>query len=298
LQLLETSDKRWFGRYLTSINDPDAEIRLKTLRVLFFQKADMTYRVKRLLSDNDPRVRAEAIHYIGARARSPQQFLPKETHDEPPVFRVARIARDLRIGSARSAEKLEQLLNEALEQRDETTLEEIAHVLQFTPAKELCVKIYRRLLSNQSLEVRKATLKSIANTKPQTLIPYLLRLTRIPALKNEVYKCLGAYGKMLIPYLQQIISNSGETIPRRKLALKIAAETGGISIVESVLRVTHDPDPSLRFSAIKTLNNLRKSGIVPADHPSLRPLLFHEIETLEFEMLRSGQILPQPGGLL
>src|SRR6185369_14690211 len=135
----------------------------------------------------------------------------------------------------------EKLLKEAEAQKDEIALQEVAHIFQFVPANAISIKIYKRLLSNQSNEVRKATLQSIATTKPPDLIPVLLRLTRVPAIKSEVHACLASFGKSLVPYLEEIILNTGESVPRRKLALKIAANTHGSTILESVLRIASDP---------------------------------------------------------
>ena len=296
LDLLEASGKNWIGRYLVSIDNPDPEVRLKTLRLLFFQKADMRNRVKRLMTDPDPRVRVEAIHYVCLRSRSPKQLVKRFQKDEELAVRVAACTPGLKAGS--KTEELESLLKMAEEQRDEFALQELAHVIQFVVPNDFTVRIYKRLLSNPSVEVRKAGVRSIGYTRPQILIPILLKLTRVPALKKDVRTTLTKYGKMLIPYLEEIILNPGESIPRRKLALKIAADVGGVAILDSVLKIARDPSISLRFSALKTLNYFRKNGILKSDHPAFLPIIYREISILELELKRPILFGPKPDGLL
>jgi AAA family ATP:ADP antiporter len=298
LELLEASEKNWIGRYLTSIDHPDPEVRLKTLHLLFFQKANTRYRVKRLTSDPDPRVRVEAIHYLCLRSRSPRQIVNQFQKDEELAVRVVTRAPGLKAGSKADYQELENLLKIAEEQRDKFALQELAHVIQFVAPNDFTVKIYKRLLSNPSVEVRKAALRSIGYTRPQILIPVLLKLTRVPALKADVRATLARYGKMLIPSLEKIILNSGESIPRRKLALKIAADVGGVAILDSVLKVAKDPSISLRFSALKTLNYFRKNGILKSDHPALLPIIYREISILETELERPALFAPKQDGLL
>lgn len=298
LDLLEASEKNWIGRYLTSIDSPDPKVRLKTLHLLFFQKADMRYKVKRLTTDPDPKVRAEAIHYVCVRSRSPRQFVNKFQKDEDLAVRIATCAPGLKAGSETEREELERLFKRAEEEGQEIALQEIAHVIQFVAPNDFTVSIYKRLLSNSALEVRKAALRSLGYTKPQILIPILLKLTRVPALKADVRATLAKFGKMLIPYLEEIILNPGESIPRRKLSLKIAADVGGVAILDSVLKVARDPSISLRFSALKTLNYFRKNGILKSDHPALLPLIYREISLLESDVKRALQFQPQQDRLM
>jgi AAA family ATP:ADP antiporter len=300
LELLETSKKSWLGRYLTSLNHADAEVRFKTLQILFLQKAELSHAVKRLLQDPERRIRVEAVHYINIRAKSPQQILQKflSNNSGDLAVKVAGMSRSLRSNSPESAEAIEKLLKEAETGRDVIALQEIAHIFQFVNANGLSSKIYKRLLSNPSNEVRKATLHSIASTQPKDLIPILLRLTRVPAIKTEVHASLAAFGKSLVPYLEEIILNPGESLPRRKLALKIAANAHASSILECVLRIARDPNLSLRFSAIKTLNRFRKKGILHSNHAGLFAVILDEFTTVETEIQRAILFGPEPDGLL
>jgi ATP:ADP antiporter, AAA family len=298
LDLLETSEKNRIGRYLTSIHHPDPEVRLKTLQLLFFQRADLRSQVKRLTADPDPRVRVEAVHYLCLRSRSPRQVVKQFQKDEELAVRVAAFAPGLKAGSTTDCEELESLLKIAEEQRHEFALQELAHVIQFVAPNDFTVRIYKRLLSNASDEVRKAALRSIGYTRPQILIPILLKLTRVPALKADVRATLSRYGKSLIPNLEEIILNPGESIPRRKLALKIAADVGGAAILDSVLKVAKDISISLRFSALKTLNYFRKNGILKSDHPALLPIVYSEISILESELERPILFAPEKDRLL
>ena len=298
LELIQDSKKDWLARYLTSLDHNDAEVRLRTLQVLFLQKADMQHRVKRLLNDPDERVRAEAVHYLCTRARSPKQYIDKFKKDEPLAVRVALASSGMKAGSKESHTELEALLKLAEKEADILALQEIAHLLQFVTPNDFSVRLYKRLLSNANIEVRKAALTSIGYTKPQILIPILLRLTRVPALKEEVHATLVKYGKTLSPYLEEIILNSGESLPRRKLALKIASDLSGIQMLDAVLKAAQDPNISLRFSAMKTLNYFRKNGTLTADHPVALPIVQREIEVLDLELQRAFLFAPQDGTLI
>jgi AAA family ATP:ADP antiporter len=298
LELLDASDKNWLGRYLTSIDTTDPEVRLKTLQLLFLQKQDMTNKVKLLLSDPDPKVRTEAIHYVLTRDRPLKQLKESLNQDEDLSVRAALCATGLKVGSKETQNEIENILKIAITDKNEFALQEIAHVLQFVAASEFSIQIYKRLLSTPSIEVRKSALRSIGSTKPQSLIPILLKLTRVPALKADVRATLARFEQTLVPFLEEIILNHNESTPRRKLALKFAADVGGVSILDSVLEVAQDRDISLRFSAIKTLNYFRKSELLSADHPALFPLLEREIYTLESEQKLTAHFASEPKRLI
>ena len=298
LELVEASDKTWLADDLTSISNSDPEVRLKTLQLLFLQKQDMTRKVKPLISDPDPHVRAEAIHYVITRSRWPDQFLQTFNKDESLAVRVAVSAAGLKTGSKEAQDEIENIMGAAETEKDEFALQEIAHVLQFTEPSEFSTQIYKRLLSTTSIEVRKATLRSIGFTQPQSLIPILLKLTRVPELKTDVRATLARFEQKLVPFLEEIILNYGESTPRRKLALKIAADVGGIAILDSVLKIAQDRDISLRFSAIKTLNYFRKAELLMSDHPALPALLEREISMLASEKKRAFHFASEPDRLI
>ena len=294
LELVESSDKTWLADDLTSISNSDPEVRLKTLQLLFLQKQDMTRIVKPLISDSDPHVRAEAIHYVITRSRRPDQFLQTFNKDESLAVRAAVSAAGLKTGSKEAQDEIENIIVMAETAKDEFVLQEIAHVLQFIEPSDFSIQIYKRLLSTTSIEVRKATLRSIGFTQPQSLIPILLKLTRVPELKTEVRATLARFEQKLVPFLEEIILNDGESTPRRKLALKIAADVGGIAILDSVLKIAQDRDISLRFSAIKTLNYFRKAELLLPDHPALPTLLEREISVLASEKKRASLFASDP----
>jgi hypothetical protein len=258
----------------------------------------MGYKVKRLMKDPDSRVRAEAVHYMCTRSRAPGEYAEQYKRDDDLAIRAATCAPGLKLGRKDDADELEAIFKTAEKNGNAIALQEIAHLLQFVPPSDFSVTLYKRLLSNQTLEVRRAALKSIGYTRPQLLIPVLLKLTRVPALKVDVRTALARYGKMLIPYLEDIILNPGESVPRRKLALKIAADTSGIAILDSVLKVARDPNVSLRFSAIKTLNYFQKNGTLVPTHQALLPMIYREIAVLESELKRAFLFEPEKQDLI
>ncbi len=195
LELLESSEKNWLGRYLTCIDNSDAEVRLRTLHLLFLQKTDMKYKVKRLLTDPDPRVKAEAVHYMCSRSRAPREYINRFQKDEDLAIRAACCAPGLKAGTKDCFDELETILKIAEKDKNTVALEEIAHLLQFVAPTDFSILVYKRLLSNPSIDVRKAALQSIGHTKPQLLIPILLKLTRVPALKSEVRLTLSTVRK-------------------------------------------------------------------------------------------------------
>lgn len=299
LDLLETSKKRWLGRYLlVSLAREDPEIRLKSLRLLFDQDTNLSHQVKSLCADKDTGIRSEATHYLCLRARLTKAMLQKLASDPDPVVRAAYCACEIRSKELYESgyRRMEALMDESVPQSRLEVSKEISHVLEYSKPSACAVPLYNRLLADPSDEVRKAALKSIARTTPPGVIPGLLSLSRHPALKLEVRAALAGYGESLIPLLAKIAENSHESASRRKLAMDVASDIGEQSF-DLLLRMAKHEDLFLRFSAIKALNRLKKSNSLPDASAALTPLLRTEIQSLEFDLRRALILAPEPGSI-
>lgn len=300
LDLLEASRKHWLGRYLlVALNREEPEIRLRSLRLLFDQDANLSHQVKVLCEDRDARIRREAIHYLCLRSRITTQRMQKFATDADAAVRVACCAFQLRSSATRKDghRRMETLLEESLEKEHAEVRLEIAHVLEYGPGSAAAAPLYDRLLADPSEDVRIAALKSIACTKPPGVVPSLLSLSRNPVLKRHVRAALAGFGESLIPLLANVAENNQEGEARRKLALNVASDIGEQS-ASLLLRMARHHSPVLRFSAIKSLNRLKKNNKLGDVSTALLPLLREEIEALDAELCLAKALCPKQGDML
>ncbi len=300
LEILETSDKRWLGRYLLiALEHEDPEIRLKSLVLLFDQDANLSDQIKHLVSDKDNRIRREAVHYLCVRSRSPQKIGSKFEEDPDPVIRTAICTCSRRgVLTKGSYAKLEKFVDDFNDTDGIDVRLEVAHVLKYTKSSLDSIRLLKRLLSDPSDQVRKATLKSIEAARPAALIPELLRISRYSILTAEVSSALASYGKILFPQLERILNDRTQMIRQKKIALKVAADIGGNQALALILKVAGHENLTLRFSAIKALNHLKKNQSLRKFHPALRRLLNDEIRTLQREINRAQAFTARPDGIM
>jgi ATP:ADP antiporter, AAA family len=301
LELLEMNDQRWLARYLAvTLDNKDQDVRLKSLQLLFYQNANLSHQVQRLLQDKDHRIRQEAVHYLCLRSKHPSQLLEQFKDDPDLGMQVASCScsqRKHELDVARR-ERLLGLLEESLKESRPDARVEIAHVLEFTTQSLELAGLYKRLLLDPSLDVRKAVLRSIIHTRPPGVVTILIYLMRVPALLSEVRAALAGYGDRLIPSFKEILEDQTESLVRKKLALKIAADIGGLQALDIIVSAAQESNLSLRFSAIKALNSLRRQNALDSSDPLLVKLFDQEIKQLELEINCASAFLSKPSSLL
>lgn len=301
LQLMDASGKKWLGACLwIACQHPDPEIRLAALRCCFHQNTNLSQQMAQLLEDNERWIRVEAVHYICSRSKSKQKLLQRFANDKDLAVQAALCAVPAsRIGAAPKAIiDLEKILDAAFQPSQPDARIEVAHVLEFLPVSEASVRLYERLLADPSLDVRRAAIRCVANTRPAGVISSLLNLSRQPALLSDVRYALSKYGDLLILHLTQLMEDPKESVRHKKNGLKIAADVGGMRCLQLALKMASDKNVALRFSAIKALNRMKRDHALAPSENSTVQLLEAEIEDLTWEITRSRAFAPIPDGVL
>src|SRR5262249_1822305 len=138
---------------------------------------------------------------------------------------------------------------------------QVASVLGFVRPSDTSEKLLRSLLSDSSLEVQRAALKSIERTAPPGLATDLMDALDSSPLTAEIRASLTGYGESLIPQLQKMLTDRAKSRDQKKLIIKIARTIGGTQAREMLLPMAKGSDLTLRFAALKALNRLKKSGV-------------------------------------
>lgn len=299
LDLVELSGKSWLGRYLLLCLDrEEPEIRLRALRLLFDQEANVSDRVSLLMAERNGEIKREAVHYLCLRSTVNDVTLQKLAADPDPAVQAAGCAAVLRNRWRQRSgyQKLTDLIEESIHQHRPDVREEIAHVLEYSKPSDAALPLYVRLLQDESDDVRKAALKCIVRTRPQGAISELLLLSRNPALKTQVRAAIAGYGDRLIPLLARIAENRAAPDALRKLAVDAASDIGERSC-DFLLRIARQENLAIRFNAIKALNRLKKRNQLIHASPALTSLLRKEMQLLKRDVWRARAFAPKTGSL-
>lgn len=304
LQLLDATGNRKLHAHLVPLlKHDDPEVRLAALRLLFRQEKDCSETVEPLMSDPDSSVRLEVIRYLCFRSSmDPLEKLAHLMTDPDPSVQAAACACSLNLDAEPEQQdayrRLEKLMNDSLGSSHRSVRLEVARVLQHVRSSESSERIARRLLSDDSLDVKRAVLRSIAFVKPEGLKDDLLQLLDDPRVRNELRTALAAYGPSILPSLESIFSENNHSLEKKKSALKIIASIDSPRSIEILLTHAQGSSLPLRFVSVKTLNRMQKRHEIPLPREALNRMLDQEIVALEVEMERVRFFSPKPGGVM
>ncbi len=303
LQMLGATGTRNLQTYLLPLLEhPDAEVRLKALQLLFDQEQDVSEQVHKLTADQDRRIRVEAIHYLCFRSSiDPVEKLAHLLTDPEPTIQAAACAcslnQDMGPVQQMAYERLEQLLNKQEPAFLDARLE-VAHILEYVRPSPSSVELCRRLLSDPSPEVRRATLRSIAETRPAGILPALIQLLSDYTVRAEVRDALASYGDTVMPQMKAFLDDRNVLLDQKKLILRILADIGTPEAADVLVAAAMGPNLVLRFIATKALNKIKKRRMESLPKDKLPALLDQEITALEVELQRTQFISPDPRGVL
>jgi len=300
LDLLEilATNKKLTPHLESLLTHAEPDVRLKALEILFSRKEDLSSLVIPLLSDSDRRIRLEAMHYLLSR-NSPVAVtaLDDLRNDPDPGIQAALAAAPLNDDNVAQHEIAFQALTEMLREYPSDGRAEIAEILGHIRQSPTSEKLLRLLLFDSSLDVQRAALKSIQKVTPAGLAIDLIDGLDRSSLTLEIRESLASYGESLIPQLQQMLSDRKKSRDQKKLVIKIARTIGGTQAREMLLPVAKSSDLTLRFSALKALNRLKKDSTeIPLR--VAEDLLAQEIGSLNIEIEREQFISPISGGLM
>ncbi|HET6267385.1 MAG TPA: cyclic nucleotide-binding domain-containing protein, partial [Acidobacteriota bacterium] len=276
----------------------DADIRLKALQIVSTRPEDLAEKVAPLLSDGDRRIRMLAIHYLHSRnSAAAIEAMKGMQEDSDPGIQAAIVASDLNDPDESQHEAATRTLQRMISQYPKDERAEIADILGYIRVSKSSEELLRKLLSDPELDVQRAALRSIARVTPPGLTGDLMDALDTSPLATEIRAALSSYGESLIPQLQKLLDEERGSRDKKKLIIRIARSIGGNQALQLFLRTAKGPDLSLRFAALKGMNQLKRSSVfVPkADAESLLTL---EVESLEVEWQREQFVNPEPDGLM
>lgn len=276
----------------------EADVRLKALQLLFPRSEDLSHQVVSLLSDSDRRVRLEAMHYLYSKNSTPATNAITGLRNDPdPAIQAALAAAPLNGTDEQEHTVAYDSLSRMLREYSAEGRAEVAGILGYVPLSDTSEKLLRTVLSDSSLDVQRAALKSIARVAPPGLAADLMNALDHSPLVTEIRSSLASYGESLIPQLQKMVTDARKSHDQKKLVIKIARTIGGTQARDMLLPLVKGADLTLRFAALKALNRLKKDGIeIPAG--AAEELLSQEVGSLNVEMQRREFVAPEPGGLM
>jgi len=305
LDLLETSPDRWLGSYLSRVlSHSDPEVKLKAIRLLFHQDANLAYQVEKLVHDRDRGVRVEAIHYVCLRGSAKRISGRYNSLFQSPDLMIRAATCSFYLRSKDSSEKGCQILAELIEASRKSgepdVRVEIAHVLQFALPSNDCDTVCEMLLSDSDASVCKAILKTIAITHPSGLVHRLIEMLRDEELRPDLQTALARYGDAILPELDSALKNPSETLDQQKQIMKVLSLIGGKQALQMIVSIAmgSSSDHALHFAAIKALNRMRKLVTMEEWKPALELLLKQEIDAFRTEQLWQSLFRPAKGGLM
>jgi ATP:ADP antiporter, AAA family len=265
IDLLESLGRRNLVTPLL-LHHASPEVRERALRAMAAAHngttAEWLPQIRRLLADEEPRVRAAAIQAIGAISNEDATALAKAMTAEPnPRLRATAATVLASKGSpddvALAEATLLDLASDASEQGRAGRLEVAAVV------RELDDPRFRRLLipllHDPASDVADAALESVQATGAGDFlfVPELVALLRHRQLKGRARDVLVSFGEPVIEPLTYFLDDRDEDIwVRRHIPGTLARITSQRSVDVLVTALT-DPDGFLRFKAIAGLERLR-----------------------------------------
>ncbi len=303
LDLMETGQTMGLGNELSLLlRHDDARVRRKALHLLFSDKRDFSDQVEPLVNDVDRVVRMEAVRYLCSHSSQPLARLMSFMQDGEPTVQVAACSCSLLHEKQGSRDIAGQRLQDLLEKsydpdRPETRLE-IAYVLEHFTDPTVTLQIAKTLLDDPSLEVRKATVRSTAQTRHPDIIPLLLKCWTDRSLWADLRGALASFGGSLLPAVTPILRDTESAMELRRLVLQALSDIGGEEAARGLLEQAAADDPGLRYTAIKGLNRLHTREPLTAFRNDIERLLNAEIEALVVENQRLQYFGPQPSALL
>lgn|GEM_PF-3910321 len=303
LDLMETGQTMGLGNELSLLlRHDDARVRRKALHLLFSDKQDFSNQVEPLINDADRVVRMEAVRYLCSHSAQPLERLMSFMQDEDSTVQVAACSCTLlheeEASRGIAGQRLLDLLQKSYDpDRPETRLE-MAYVLEHFTDQRATLQVAEKLLSDPSLEVRKATVRSTAQTRHPEVLPLLLKSWTDRALWADLRGALSGFDSSLLPAVTPILDDPQSAIELKRLVLQALSDIGGNDAVRCLLQQAAADDPGLRYTAIKGLNHLQLREPLTAYRTDIERLLTAEIDALAVENQRIHSFGPQPSALL
>ncbi len=253
---------------------------------------EITPQVEKMVGDESPEVRTEAMHYLVVHAgRDPISLLSTET-DFPDYSLQGSVVAYLARTGQRENFAAAQLIFESMLSRTgpeaARSRAEAARVLGvIPPPSELHSELLKLLRDDESEVVEQAVL-SAGKIQGREFLPLVIEKLGNPRLMPVARTALVQYGERAVGTLQDYLNDDATPLDIRK---QIPQVLGRIPSPQSAAVLTNSliqSDPGLRYDVLKALNKLRRA------HPGLVGASADFENMLQAELMgyyRSFQIL-------
>ena len=265
-------------------------MRRRTLAVLrSLELVSALASVERLIADEDPAVRAEAIRtFTALTGADATHLLASKLHDADPRVRGAAVVGVLQLSSDDAASRAAlDALDDLLTDADPAVRQQGAQTLGGAPSGppppgmgQPLTNRMLRLLSDPDPEVLRAAVRAVRrwNERDGTnflFVPILISLLRERRLKHDVREALIACGEEALPLLVHFLRDRDEHFWVRLALPKTIARFRAEPARDALLGALPADDTALEHAIIASLSSLR------AREPKLR----FPVETVE-ELVR------------
>lgn len=267
IDLLESLDK---PQYITPLllHHDSPRVRARTLAAIAAFTPEVAAKwvpaVERLLADEDPDVRAEAVRAIGAiRGLDAAALMRAHLTDADPRVAVTAAA-TLAASQAGSELELAAATLERLAAGPPSARIEVARALGDI-GPERFHSLLVPLIGDGHLGVARAAIRSAArvSARPFLVVPALVALLRHRLLKNEARAALVSYGEAVVEPLAHFLKDQEEDLWVRRHLPGTLAQVPCQRTLDVLVDALSDPDGFLRFKAIAAIAD------VQAARPSL-----------------------------
>jgi AAA family ATP:ADP antiporter len=254
------------GRLVTPLllHHDSAEVRRRTLEVLrTLERRDVRAGVERLIADEDPRVRAEAIRtFAELTGADAVGLLASKLRDGDPRVRGAAIVGVLQLAADEMPRRLARAaLDDMTSDAAPAVRREAARALGGAPQEDLQNHMLR-LLSDPDPDVVRAAVRGVAMWEERAgvnfvFVPILVSLLRERRLKHDVRQALVACGEEALPVLVHFLRDPGEYFWVRHALPTTISRFGGEAARDALLEALPCGESALDHGIIAGLASLR-----------------------------------------
>ncbi len=249
-------------------------------------------KVEKMLGDDSPEVRAEALHYLVAHTGcDPLTLMTAETTLPDYVVQgavVTYLARTNQADNLAAGQVIFDTMLAAAGPDAARSRTEAARVLGVVPADSELQGHLLELMNDKDPAVQEQAVLAAGKTQDRSAIHPIIDRLGDPHLLAAARAALAEYGERALGTLQDHLNDPSVPMSIRKQIPKVLARIATPQAAEVLANSLLQNDPGLRFELLRALNKLRSldSGLVPPN-PQFEDMLNAEL----MGYYRSFQIL-------
>jgi ATP:ADP antiporter, AAA family len=228
-------------------------------------------KVEKMLGDESPEVRAEALHYLVVHTgRDPLILMSTETELPDYIVQgsvVVYLARTGEVDNLAAGQVIFEGMLSATVSHAARSRAEAARVLGVIPPDCNLQSHLVQLLRDKDPSVQEQALLAAGKTQNRDALHLVIERLGVPHLLGAARAALAEYGERALGTLQDRLNDATVPLATRKqipgVLARIATPEAATVLASSLLQ----NDPGLRFDLLKALNKLRSldPGLVPAN---------------------------------